>query len=174
MLILVGVLALTGIMYASTPKELAPEEDQGILLSLIKTPQSGNLDYLEQATQTLFEDVKAVPELAHVFMINGLGGVRTAFAGLLLKPWDQRERSQKQVLQALSPKFQGVPSAQVQAFSPPALPGSTGGPPMQFVIRTTGDFETLANVASQMQKAASRERAVSVHRHRSEVRHAAI
>ena len=96
-----------------------------------------------------------MPELAHVFMINGLGGVRTAFAGLLLKPWDQRERSQKQVLQALSPKFQGVPAAQVQAFSPPALPGSTGGPPMQFVIRTTGDFETLANVASQMQKAAS-------------------
>ena len=155
MLILVGVLVLTGIMYASTPKELAPEEDQGILLSLIKTPQSGNLDYLEQATQTLFEDVKSVPELAHVFMINGMGGVRTAFAGLLLKPWDQRERSQKQVLQALSPKFQGVPSAQVQAFSPPALPGSTGGPPMQFVIRTTGDFETLANVASQMQKAAA-------------------
>jgi multidrug efflux pump len=155
MLILVGVLVLTGIMYASTPKELAPEEDQGILLSLIKTPQSGNLDYLEQATQTLFEDVRAVPEVAHVFMINGAGGVRAAFAGLLLKPWDQRERSQKQVLQSLSPKFQGVPSAQVQAFSPPALPGSTGGPPMQFVIRTTGDFVTLANVAAEMQKAAS-------------------
>jgi multidrug efflux pump len=155
MLILVGVLALTGIMYASTPKELAPEEDQGILLSLIKTPQSGNLDYLEQATQTLFESVRATPEVAHVFMINGLGGVRAAFAGLLLKPWDQRDRSQKQVLQALSPKFQAVPSAQVQAFSPPALPGSSGGPPMQFVIRTTGDFVTLANVASQMQKAAS-------------------
>jgi multidrug efflux pump len=88
-------------------------------------------------------------------MINGAGGVRAAFAGLLLKPWDQRERSQKQVLQSLSPKFQGVPSAQVQAFSPPALPGSTGGPPMQFVIRTTGDFVTLANVAAEMQKAAS-------------------
>ena len=31
-LILVGVLALTGVMYASTPRELAPEEDQGVLL----------------------------------------------------------------------------------------------------------------------------------------------
>ena len=42
----------------------------------------------------------------------------------------------------------------MQAFSPPALPGSTGGPPMQFVIRTTGDYETLADVALKMQQAA--------------------
>ena len=155
MLILVGVLALTGIMYASTPKELAPEEDQGILLALVKTPQLGNLDYLEHATQALYDQVRDVPEVAHVFMINGLGGVHAGFAGLLLKPWGSRTRSQKQVLQGLGPKFLAVPGAQVQAFSPPALPGSTGGPPMQFVIRTTGDFVTLANVAAQMQKAAS-------------------
>ena len=55
MLILVGVLALTGVMYMSTPRELAPEEDQGILLSLVKTPQVGNLDYTEQATTRLLQ-----------------------------------------------------------------------------------------------------------------------
>jgi len=49
-LILIGVLALTGVMFASTPKELAPEEDQGIILALIKTPQYANLDYMEKAT----------------------------------------------------------------------------------------------------------------------------
>ena len=155
-LILVGVLGLTAVMYASTPKELAPEEDQGILLALVKTPQSGNLDYLEQATQTLYERVRAIPEVSHVFIINGLNGVRSGFAGLLLKPWDQRARSQKEVLQALNPKFASVPSAQILAFSPPALPGSTGGPPMQFVMRTTGDFETLAKVAGEMQAAAAK------------------
>ena len=58
MLILVGVLALTAVMYVTTPRELAPEEDQGILLSLIKTPQIGNLDYTEQATQRLYDGVK--------------------------------------------------------------------------------------------------------------------
>src|SRR5208283_1432217 len=36
LLILVAVLALAGVMYASTPRELAPEEDQGILLSQVK------------------------------------------------------------------------------------------------------------------------------------------
>ena len=42
----------------------------------------------------------------------------------------------------------------MQAFSPPALPGSTGGAPMQFVIRTTGDYTKLADVALKMQQAA--------------------
>ncbi len=153
-LILVGVLALTGVMYASTPRELAPEEDQGILLSLVKTPQIGNLDYTEQATKRLFEETRSVPEIAHTFVINGYPSLRSGFAGLLLKPWDQRTRDQKQVLTELRPKFLAIPTAQVQAFSPPALPGSTGGAPMQFVIRTTGDYTTLAEVALKMQQAA--------------------
>ena len=154
LLILVGVLALTGVMYASTPRELAPEEDQGILLSLIKIPQVGNLDYTEKATQTLYGQVKDLPEFDHLFVINGFPSVRAGFAGVLLKPWDERARNQKQVLADLGPKFQSVPTAQIQAFSPPALPGSTGGAPMQFVIRTTGDYTTLADVALKMQQAA--------------------
>ena len=154
LLILAGVLALAGVMYASTPRELAPEEDQGILLSLIKTPQVGNLDYTEKATQQLYSQARSVPELLHTFIINGFPSVRAGFAGLILKPWDERARNQKEVLAELGPKFLAVPTAQVQAFSPPALPGSTGGPPMQFVIRTTGDYATLADVALKMQQAA--------------------
>src|SRR5579871_2361659 len=153
-LILLGVLGLTAVMYMTTPRELAPEEDQGILLTLLRIPQVGNLDYTEQATKRLIEEIKDVPEMAHTFVINGSAGVRQAFAGLLLKPWDARDRTQKAVLGELTPKFLKVPQAQVQAFSPPALPGSTGGAPIQFVIRTTGDYETLAGVAQKMQDAA--------------------
>ena len=154
LVILLGVLALAGVMYASTPRELAPEEDQGFLLSAIKIPQIGNLDYTEKATQQLYSQARQIPEISHAFIINGAPSVRSGFAGLLLKPWSERDRSQKQILTALGPKFLAVPTAQVVAFSPPALPGSTGGPPMQFVIRTTGDYATLADVALKMQQAA--------------------
>src|SRR5271165_3751281 len=91
LLILVGVLALTGVMYASTPRELAPEEDQGILLSLVKAPQVGNLDYTETATKRLIEEIRDVSEMAHSFVINGSAGVRQAFAGIILKNWDERQ-----------------------------------------------------------------------------------
>jgi multidrug efflux pump len=154
LLILAGVLAMTAVMYLSTPRELAPEEDQGFLIGLIKAPQLANRDYMEQATQRLFNEAKTVPEVEHGFMVNGYPNVRSGFAGMILKPWDQRTRSEKQVLAALGPKFLAVPEAQVQAFAPPSLPGSTGGAPMQFVIRTTGDYQTLADVALKMQQAA--------------------
>ena len=96
LLILVGVLGLTGLLYVTTPKELAPEEDQGVALALIKTPQIANLDYLEHATQTFYEKVRDIPEVAHLFVINGINGVRSGFAGVLFKPWDQRARSAKE------------------------------------------------------------------------------
>lgn len=154
MLVVGGVVALTGLLYASTPKELAPEEDQGILFYIAKTPQYANLDYLEDATSRLYGILSEVPEGAHVFNINGSGGVRQAFGGLLLKPWAERDRNQKAVLKNLSPRLAGIATAQVLSFSPPALPGSTGGPPMQFVVTTTGDFERLAGVLAELQAAA--------------------
>src|ERR1700724_2730186 len=64
-LILIGVLALTGVMFASTPKELAPEEDQGIILALIKTPQYANLDYMEKATAQVEAAASDILEREH-------------------------------------------------------------------------------------------------------------
>ena len=155
-LILVGVLAITAIMYQTTPRELAPEEDQGFIISIVKTPQYANLDYLENMTGKLQKEIETIPEAGHVFAINGSGGVRQAFAGMILKPWDQRERSQKLVLKDLQSKLAVIPGAQAFAFAPPALPGSTGGPPMQFVIRTTGDYQQLSQVLAQMQQEAQK------------------
>ncbi len=150
-LILVGVLALTAVLYISTPRELAPEEDQGILLTMAKTPQYANLDYLETVTGRLQDDVfNKVDEKSHVFVINGSPGVNTGMAGLLLKPWGERKRSQSQILQGLQPMLANQTGAQVFAFPLPSLPGSTGGPPVQFVIRTAGDYKTLAGVLDQM------------------------
>jgi multidrug efflux pump len=153
-LILAGVLALTGVMYASTPNELAPEEDQGIVFASIKTPQYANLDYMEKATADVEAAAAGLPEKEHVFLINGEGGVHQGFGGVLLRPWDERKRSQKAVLEALQPEFAKVTGAEILAFGPPSLPGSTGGPPVQFVIRTIGDYRQLAEVMASVEKAA--------------------
>ncbi len=154
-LVLVGVLAMTGILYVTTPRELAPEEDQGLLLTLIKTPQYANLDYLEQVTSRLKSQVfDSVDEKSHVFVINGSAGVNQGMAGLLLKPWGERPRKQAQIMQGLQPMLAGQTGAQIFAFSLPALPGSTGGPPVQFVIRTPGDYRQLAVVLDKLQQEA--------------------
>ncbi len=153
-LILVGVLALTTVMYISTPKELAPPEDQGFVLALVKSPQYANLDYLETTTREAAAAVAKVPEASHVFTINGSAGIHQAFIGVMLKDWSLRKRSATDVLKELSAKFATIPGASIIAFSPPSLPGSTGGPPLQFVVRTTGDYRELAGVIGKIQDAA--------------------
>lgn len=154
LVVVVGAIAATGLMYTTTQKELAPEEDQGILFNLVKTPQAANLDYLEHATDQLYKTFNELPEKAHVFAINGFPNVHQGFAGVLLKPWDERSRTQKQVLQSLQPKLAGLPSAQVLSFARPSLPTNSNGPPLQFVITTSGDFKQLADVLDQLQRAA--------------------
>jgi len=153
-LILAGVLALTGVMLASTARELAPEEDQGVIFAFVKTPQYANLDYMETATRHVDAAAGTIPEVAHVFLINGSAGVRQGFGGLILKPWGERTRNQKEIIAALQPKLADVTGAQIIAFAPPSLPGSTGGPPVQFVIRTIKDYKIVADAMAALEKAA--------------------
>ena len=40
LLIVAGVMAAVGVMYVTSQKELAPEEDQGILFNIVKVPQT--------------------------------------------------------------------------------------------------------------------------------------
>ncbi|VFU08233.1 efflux RND transporter permease subunit [Methylocella tundrae] len=153
-LILFGVLVLTGLLFVTTPKELAPEEDQGVIFILVKSPQYANLDYMEKATAQVQTAADQIPEKDHLFLINGSAGVHQGLGGLILKPWEQRKRSQKEILTALQPKLSAVTGAQVIAFSPPALPGSTGGPPIQFVVRSIGDYKQIAEVMAKIEAAA--------------------
>ena len=152
--VLFGVLCLTGVIYASTQRELAPEEDQGFMIAILKAPQYANLDYMENATDEFNKKLRGIPELAHSFAINGTGGPQQAFAGLILKPWSERQRSQKQVLQSMQPLLLSLAGVSTFAIPPPALPGSSGGAPVQFVIRTTGDYQQLAQVLADIQQEA--------------------
>jgi len=157
LLVLVGVIAATALMYATAQKELAPEEDQGILFNIIKTPPAANLDYLEQVGGYLYEVFNTVPEKEHVFAINGMGGdVHQAFSGILFKPWEERHRTQQQLLQELQPKVASIAGGQILTFGRPSLPGSTGGPPLQFVITTTADYEQLARILDEMKAEATK------------------
>ena len=95
-----------------------------------------------------------MPEKEHVFTINGMGNVHQGFSGILLKPWGERERNQKQVLQDLSPRISSLATAQAICLLAAGVAGSTGGPPVQFVITTTHDFRQLADVVADVEKSA--------------------
>ncbi len=153
---LVCVLVATGLMYRTTAKELAPEEDQGILFTLVNSPQYANLDYLERYVEEVGKAFASVPETQNYFGIIGFQGVHSAFAGVLFKRWAERERGHQAILQELQPKLSQIAGVQAFAFSPPSLPGSSGGPPFQFVVTSAGNHQELADVLDKINQEAEK------------------
>ncbi len=155
------VATFTGIMLAgclliaiTTPTELAPDEDQSILFLMMNAPKYANLHYTEKYTNKLTHIVKDIPEAQDFFIVNGMGSVNTAIAGLILKPWEARNKSQAAVLNHLQPKLAKIAGISAVAFPLPSLPGNAGGMPVQFVITSTEDDTVIYQVLKKLQAAA--------------------
>jgi multidrug efflux pump len=143
------ILGLVGFLYMHTSKELAPEEDQGIVFAVTKAPKYANIDYLDYYGEKLDKAFQKFPETDLRFVLNGINGPQNGIAGMLLKPWDERKRSSialKPLVQAELSKIEGVNAF---AFNLPPLPGGPGGLPVQMVISSTQGFQA---VYDQMQK----------------------
>ncbi len=146
----IGIFAMLVFLYTHVQKELAPQEDQGVLFALGKGPQYANLDYTEAFGRDVENVYRSFPETDATFMINGFQGLNTSFSAMVLKPWDERVRSTK----ALSPLVQGklndIVGIRASAFSPPALPGAFGGLPFQFVISAAAPSDTVFKLMNEI------------------------
>jgi multidrug efflux pump len=152
----VTILGLVGFLYMNTSTELAPEEDQGIVFSVIKGPKYANIDYMDFYGEKLDKAFAGFPETDLRFMINGTDGINNGIAGMLLKPWDERKRSAiniKPLVQAEISKVEGVNAF---AFNLPPLPGGPGGLPVQMVIYSTSGFQAVYEEMIKLKEAAKK------------------
>lgn len=148
-----GVIASLFFLYSNATKELAPPEDQGIVLGLAKAPQYANLDYMEAYRKQL-EQALSVPDADGTFIIFGRPVVNQGFVGARLKPWDERKNVAQKIQPELQARLSNVPGLQVFAFSPPPLPGSVGGLPVQMVVYSTDGYSVIYNVVEKLKDAA--------------------
>lgn len=144
------IVAMTGILYMAINKELAPAEDQGVLFAFANSPEQTNLDYLTTYTDRANEILREIPERQNIFTINGLGNTHSAFVGLILKPWGERERSDKQIIAELQPKFSGISGIKTFATAPSAIPIGAGEMPVEFVIKYPGDYRRISEVMDKL------------------------
>ena len=146
--IVMGVIlmCLLAVMFKMSQSELAPEEDQGIVLSQVVGPPTATSTQMQTYAQQVYDVASAMPEYAQMFQITGVPSINAGIGGVLLKDWSERTRSAKQVQTELQAKWNKIAGARIAAFQFPALPGSSGLP-VQFVITTTEPFENLNTVA---------------------------
>ncbi|WP_191485586.1 MexW/MexI family multidrug efflux RND transporter permease subunit [Pseudomonas sp. FEN] len=130
-------------LYGQAHKELAPNEDQGNLLLAIKSPQHVNLDYVERYAYQLSKILGLLPEATSTWIINGTDGVAASFAGVNFSDWSQRQRSAATIQSELQQSVDAVEGNSIFVFQLPPLPASTGGLPVQLVLRSTENYRSL-------------------------------
>ena len=155
------VLVSCYFLFITSDSELEPPEDSGFLFSIMEADPYATLDYLERNTRRINTLGEQTEEIEGIFLINGFGGggigaTNQAIAGIVLTPWDQRERDTQTVLEdTVQPFIDAIPGLRSFAVVPPDLPSpGGGGPPVEFVIGSTESFENLESFADQLMQRA--------------------
>ncbi|MDE3239958.1 MAG: efflux RND transporter permease subunit [Paracoccaceae bacterium] len=147
------LIVLLVVMFSMSQSELAPTEDQGVVVALVKGPPTATADQMEVYRKQAFDIASKIPEYDHMFQISGVPTVNAGISGVILKPYNQRTRSASDVQKQLQGEWNHIAGAKVAAFQFPPLPG-TSGLPVQFVIKTTQPFQQLDTVVQELVKRA--------------------
>mgnify|MGYP003667753432 CR=1 FL=1 len=144
---IVFVLLIAGAikLFDEIPSELMPIENTGALNVLGMGPTDANYEYLEEYTKPILQIYENIPEMDSSGMLNGiqLFGPTNSISWMLLKPLDERTRSEDEVLADLQAKVGLVPGLQAFAFKLNTVPGGAQQP-LTFVLKTQGDYKELS------------------------------
>lgn len=132
-------------LYATSMSELAPQEDQGVLLAVSYNAPDATLRQRELFGDQVHHVFKSHVETDHTFQLNMPSQV---ISGMVLKPWDERVKTAMILQPQIQNELAKIAGSQNAVFQPPPLPGASGMP-IQFVITTSESFHRLHDVAQK-------------------------
>ncbi len=142
----------------SLKSELAPTEDRGFFIGFMLAPEGATLQYTDGYARQLEALYQGVPEINTAFVVVAPGlerpnPVNTALSFVMLKPWEERTRSQMDITASLGPKmFMGMPGVLAFPINPPSLGQNFRNPPLQFVVQAPSYAELNTAVEALMAK----------------------
>ncbi len=146
LLIGIAVAGAGGYLFQNLNSELAPVEDRGAVMAIGIAPEGATVDYTNRYLRQIEGVMQSVPEMEKRFAVAGYPEVTQAIAFLDLTDWEDRERTQMQIVQEIFPKMLGIPGLLAFPLNPPSLGQQMGKKPVQFVIRTTLPYTELEKV----------------------------
>ncbi len=149
-----AVFALAILMFVAkdfvAAVELAPTEDQGVIFGIIQAPATATIDQTIAYADQAGEVFHSFPETNYSFQITS---PTFGFGGMVLKPWDQRDKSAFELLPMVQQKLGGIPGIQMFPIMPDPLPGGSDFP-VEFVILSTAEPDRILEFARQLQQKA--------------------
>ncbi len=150
----IAVSLLTVPMFVMSARELAPQEDQGVIFGILDASANSTLDQNSHFAAEVNRVFQGVPETDFTFQLTF---PNSGFSGLVTKPWDARKRNVFQILPEVQQKLQAVPGVRIFPVTPPALPGG-GDFPVEFILASTAETGQILEFANKLQQKAMESR----------------
>ncbi len=132
-------------LFDAIPGELAPVENEGILIGLGIGPSDANLDYMMRYSAAMNYVYSTLPEQQAYGLFNAipLFGPNVANSWVLLKPQNERKRTENQVMAYVMKQFERIPGLLAFAVKMPPIPGALPGQPVKFVLKSDAPYAQL-------------------------------
>jgi multidrug efflux pump len=143
--IVISLLAIP--MFKMSPLELAPAEDQGVIFGILEAAANATLDQTSLYSAAANKIFLAEPEAKFTFQLTRPS---SGFAGLVVKPWGERERTVFEILPGIQQKLATIPGVRIFPVIRPALPGG-GQFPVEFVLASTAEPGQILEFAQKLQ-----------------------
>ncbi|CAN5205178.1 efflux RND transporter permease subunit [soil metagenome] len=144
------VLAALAFLLIRLPSELAPQEDQGLVIGFGIAPEGASIEYTDRYARHMEQIFAEVPEVDRYFQIVGFPTITQTIGFVGLRDWDKRERGAADIQGQLFPAFMGIPGVLAFPVLPPPLGVEGFGQPVSFVVQTTGTWDELQRIINAM------------------------
>ena len=135
-------------------QELTPTEDRSMAMLRVTAPQGVSLDYTTQQLrriEQLIQPLRDSGEIQATFANAGQGGsVNSAFMVMALAPWDERERTQQQIMADIIKLVAQVPGVRAFPVSPNSLGIRGAGNGLQFAVVGSNSYAELGDAANKI------------------------
>ncbi|ESY52623.1 MULTISPECIES: efflux RND transporter permease subunit [unclassified Mesorhizobium] len=137
-------------LFGTIRQELTPSEDRTVVLLRINAPQGVSLDYTTQQMQKierLIQPLRDSGEIVSTFENAGQNGAyNSGFMVMTLAPWDERTRSQQEIMAQISQLTRQVPSVRIFPVQANSLGIRGAGNGLQFAL-VGNDRKALGDAA---------------------------
>lgn len=147
-----GFATVAAISFGNIRQELTPSEDRSIALLSVSTPQGVSLDYTARKMreiEDLIEPLRMSGEVTNIFSIAGTGSDNRGFMVMTLAEWQDRTRSQQEIVGQINGMLAQVIGVRAFAIQPNSL-GIRGAGRGLTVALTGNNYDRLAESADQI------------------------
>jgi len=142
-LVAVAVAGASYVLLIGLKSELAPVEDRGVLFTAGNAPEGATIDFTARYAAEFEELLSEIPEVRHYFIIAGARSVTELISFSQLLPWDERERTQMEIVREIQPKLARITGVRAFANNPGSFGQSARSKPVEFVIQTSESYGRL-------------------------------